>query len=203
MPDTANRWNERYGESEVEWFFGKEPSILGRLTVSAWKQAHGDSPARAIDLGCGEGRDSVFFAAQGWAVDAVDLSQAGIDKARRLAAEHGVALESAWSGDLREADLSRGYDVIFAHNSLSGLGDECLPMLAKMRAATPAGSINAIRVFTNESPRDSDRDMYLFGIRELMYEYRGWRVLYYGEDLLWHPPSERLRSFADIIALRT
>lgn len=202
MDDSANRWDARYGASETEWFFGKEPSILGRLTVSMWKQTYGERAAKAIDLGCGEGRDSVFFAQQGWTVDAVDASAAGIEKARRLAAESGVSLRSVTCGDIREADLTAGYDLFFAHNSLSGLGDECLDMVGKMRANAPAGGMNAIRVFTNVAPRPEGDGMYLFAPGELKRVYDGWRVLYYGEDLLWHPQTEKHRSFADIIAVR-
>jgi tellurite methyltransferase len=201
MTDTAGKWNERYGESDTEWFAGKEPSILGRLTVSSWNQAKGDGPVRVIDLGCGEGRDAVHFARQGWAVSAVDVASNGVRKTQILAAEAGVALESIWCGDLRDTDISAGYDILFAHNSLSGLADDCLPTLARIRAATPIGGMNAIRVFTNVAPRTSD-GMYFFEANELKFEYRDWRVLYYGEDLLFHPPSQGHRSFADIIALR-
>lgn len=200
MADRAEKWDERYGASASEWFFGKEPSILGRLTVSSWRQEKGEEKARVIDLGCGEGRDSVWFARQGWSVTAVDLSAAGVRKTERLAAEAGVTLESIWRGDLRDADLS-GFDLLFAHNSLSGLDDDCLPTLARIRAATPVGGMNAVRVFTNVAPRPSD-GMFFFESNELKFEYREWRILYYGEDLLWHPPSQGHRSFADIIALR-
>ena len=43
-----------------------------------------------LDLGCGEGRDSVFFAERGAVVFGVDLSEAGLAKARRLARARGV-----------------------------------------------------------------------------------------------------------------
>src|SRR5690242_12417934 len=133
MSDMAGKWNERYGRSDTEWFAGKDPSILGRLTVASWRQERGDAPARVIDLGCGEGRDAVHFARQGWQVSAVDAASAGVRKAERLAEEAGVTLARVWRGDLREASLA-GYDLFFAHNSLSGLGEECLPTLARIRA---------------------------------------------------------------------
>lgn len=43
-------------------------------------------PGRAHELGCGEGRQAVWLATQGWRVSAVDFSPVAIDRARRLAA---------------------------------------------------------------------------------------------------------------------
>jgi SAM-dependent methyltransferase len=80
--DAAARWNERY--AATEYVFGIEPN---RFVADAV----GDlSPGRALDLGCGEGRNAVWLAARGWEVTGVDLSSVAIDKARRLAADAGV-----------------------------------------------------------------------------------------------------------------
>lgn len=45
---------------------------------------------RVLDLGCGEGRDSVFLARRGFDVTGVDVSRAALDKARARAAAEGV-----------------------------------------------------------------------------------------------------------------
>jgi SAM-dependent methyltransferase len=44
-----------------------------------------------IDLGCGSGANSVFLAAHGFEVTAVDFSRAGLRKAHRRAVQAGVA----------------------------------------------------------------------------------------------------------------
>jgi len=49
--------------------------------------------ARVVDLGCGEGRDSVFLAEQGHEVVGVDLSLEGLKKAQHLAERRGVECE--------------------------------------------------------------------------------------------------------------
>jgi SAM-dependent methyltransferase len=43
----------------------------------------------------GEGRNSVFLAGRGLVVDAFDIAELGVAKARRLAADHGVAVNYA------------------------------------------------------------------------------------------------------------
>jgi SAM-dependent methyltransferase len=78
----AERWDERYAAREYVWEVTPNQSVeryLASLT-----------PGRAIDLAAGEGRNAVWLARHGWQVTAVDFSPVGLDKARRLAIEHGV-----------------------------------------------------------------------------------------------------------------
>lgn len=44
----------------------------------------------ALDLGCGEGRHSLFLAQKGYTVDAVDISEKGLEKLGILAKEYNV-----------------------------------------------------------------------------------------------------------------
>jgi len=50
-------------------------------------------PCRAIDLGCGAGRNAVFLAQHGFDVTGVDFASAGIAKARQKAEAAGVRVE--------------------------------------------------------------------------------------------------------------
>ena len=194
-------WEERYGADPENWFFGKDPSALARLTLSYWRMVRGEETARVLDLGCGEGRDAVFFAQQGFEVTAVDIAPAGLAKTQRLAREQGVGLARVECCDIRDFDLAQGYDLVFAANSLSALGEECLPTLRRLRQATLDGGLNVVRVRTAEAAPDEEAvRLYRFDRNELKLEYRGWRLLYYGEDLLWVRHMERLASFADVIA---
>ncbi len=47
-------------------------------------------PCRAIDLGCGTGRNGIYLAQQGFEVTGVDFSETAIEKARLRAEEAGV-----------------------------------------------------------------------------------------------------------------
>jgi len=49
------------------------------------------TPARALDLGCGEGADAMWLAEHGWQVTAVDISQTALDRAAADAAARNVA----------------------------------------------------------------------------------------------------------------
>jgi len=77
-------WNQRYGESELVW--GSDPN---RFVAEAFGEV---APAgQALDLACGEGRNTIWLAEKGWTATGVDFSQVAIERARRLAAHRGVA----------------------------------------------------------------------------------------------------------------
>jgi SAM-dependent methyltransferase len=79
-------WDRRYAGSELLWT--GEPN---RFLVS---EAAGLRPGRALDLACGEGRNAVWLARQGWQVTGVDFSAVALEKARRLA--EASAVEAEW-----------------------------------------------------------------------------------------------------------
>jgi SAM-dependent methyltransferase len=79
-------WDERYsGES---YAYGTEPN--GFLVAESARLPAG----RVLCLGEGEGRNAVWLASRGYEVTAVDASAVGMRKARRLAAERGVKIET-------------------------------------------------------------------------------------------------------------
>ena len=81
----AEGWNRRYAASDLVW--SAEPN---QFLV---QETAGLAPGRALDLGAGEGRNAVWLARQGWQVTAVDFSEVGLEKARRIAERAGVGIE--------------------------------------------------------------------------------------------------------------
>jgi SAM-dependent methyltransferase len=51
------------------------------------------APGTALDLACGEGRNAVWLAGQGWRATGVDFSTAGLAKAQTMAERAGVEAE--------------------------------------------------------------------------------------------------------------
>lgn len=79
-------WNERYSEADLVW--GAEPNCFVAQVLGA-REARG----RALDLGCGEGRNAIWLAKRGWAVVGVDYSEVAIERARKLAAGGGAQVD--------------------------------------------------------------------------------------------------------------
>lgn len=102
-----NRWNERYAGEE--FLFGTAPNAF-LAAQRARLPAHG----RALAVADGEGRNGVWLAEQGLDVLAVDASDVGLAKSRRLAAARGVTL--AWElADLATWEFGHErFDVIAA-----------------------------------------------------------------------------------------
>jgi SAM-dependent methyltransferase len=83
--DPAGTWNSRF--AEAGYLFGTAPNEWLRENAGVWKA--GD---RLLCVADGEGRNSVWLAGLGLMVDAFDISDVGVEKARRLATEQGVSV---------------------------------------------------------------------------------------------------------------
>jgi len=103
-------WDERY--ADPDFAYGTEPNDF--LVEQAGLLPQGP----ILCLAEGEGRNAVWLAQQGHAVTGVDASAVGLDKARRLAAERGVQIETVCS-DLAHFHIEpgawAGIVSIFAH----------------------------------------------------------------------------------------
>ncbi len=85
MSDADRRkWDERYRAGA----YAERPNASALLAEWLPQLPRG----RALDLGCGAGRNSACLAEHGYAVDGVDISEAGLERARGAAAGHGVAV---------------------------------------------------------------------------------------------------------------
>ncbi len=100
-------WDQRYAEDE--YVYGTLPNDF---LVNAAKELKPDS--RILCLAEGEGRNAVFLAEQGHHVTAVDASSVGLEKARKLAQQRGVTIETVVT-DLAEFCITpESWDAIIA-----------------------------------------------------------------------------------------
>jgi SAM-dependent methyltransferase len=81
------------------------------------------SPGRALDLGCGTGRDAVYLAGLGWTVTAVDGVPQALDAARARARDAHVDVR--WVlGDvtrLSTPEVGDGYNLLMDRGCFHGL----------------------------------------------------------------------------------
>jgi SAM-dependent methyltransferase len=95
------------------------------------------APGRALDLGCGTGRNCVLLAQRGWSVVGVDMVPAALARARRRAAAAGV------SPTLVEGDVTR-LDELDLGPSFSLLVDAgCLHTLPAARRDAYVAGVSA------------------------------------------------------------
>ena len=95
----AQAWDERYAAAR-QWSVTPNTFVAERLADL--------SPARAVDLACGEGRNAIWLAARGWQVTAIDFSSVAIERGRASAGDlPGLTwvVGDALSAPLPESDL--------------------------------------------------------------------------------------------------
>jgi tellurite methyltransferase len=151
--------------------------------------------ARVLDLGCGEGRNSLFLASLGHSVLAIDHSDAGITKLRALAERSGVALE-ARVGDVAAVELVEDFDCVLAHGVLYYLDNPVWrQLLTRAKERTRPGGFHVFTVFIYNADYPVTDEIEAahykssFAPRELQAFYRDWRELRFDQYVKWdsHP----------------
>ena len=113
MNNDQLRWDERY--SGEEYLLGRNPSpFLAGQIDTLLRLCPG---LQALDIACGEGRNSIFLARQGFTVTGLDISPVGLGKARRWMKQEGLNI------DFRRVDMETNrfggkYDLIINFNFL-------------------------------------------------------------------------------------
>jgi 2-polyprenyl-3-methyl-5-hydroxy-6-metoxy-1,4-benzoquinol methylase len=104
MKTDQKRWDKKFGQKEFA--LGKEPNPFLKKNIRLLPKG------KALDIAAGEGRNAIFLAQQGFEVDAVDISEKGLKKARRFAREKGVKINT-FLIDLDKYAIGREqYDLI-------------------------------------------------------------------------------------------
>lgn len=87
MPTPADFWDEKFAGPDLK--YGDRPNAF--LVDQVWRLTPGD---RVLVPGDGEGRNGVWLAGQGFAVETVDASPVAVQKATALALRKGVSLRT-------------------------------------------------------------------------------------------------------------
>lgn len=170
----AEKWDRRYARDR--YVYGVEPVAFLENQIS--RLGHG----RALCLAAGEGRNAVYLAQQGFDVVAVDISAKGLEKARRLAQEQGVDLQTDVA-DLNAYDMGQDqYDLItdfYYHDPT---------IFPKVMAALKPGGLFILQHFSIDQPatnRFGPRNpALLVKPNELLERFAQYRIRYYEDTVV-------------------
>lgn len=170
MPRGKAHWDRRFRDGS----YSRDPEPPVEL------ERHIESlpGGRALDVATGTGRLSVFLAAAGYDVDALDLSRVGLEIARERAADRDLAVNWVQADATTFHFPEETYDLVTVRSFRS------LDRLADLEAAlTPGGVLfyqDHLRTAepTDSGPRD-DRDR--LAPNELLRACLGLTVLRYAE----------------------
>ena len=177
-------YDEKYAGREFYW--GKTPSAMCDRVIEIMRPGLGHRP-KLLDLGCGEGRNAVYFARHGFEVAGLDLSPAGLDKTERYAQEAGVHVETIHA-DIVSYELQETYDIIFSTGALHYLPPPARSQrFENYKDCTSLDGINALSVFVEKPfiPKapDSEETAHPYKSGELMSYYWDWEIVYCVEEI--------------------
>jgi tellurite methyltransferase len=173
-----DNYNRIYTERETA-FCGGEPE---KTVVDILKYK---SSGTALELGAGEGRNSLFLAENGFDVTAQDLSQVGIEKLRKSAEEKGLDVHTE-IGDMQSFPIDKDYDVLISTNVLHHLPkQDALNLIKRMQLNTKLGGLNTIVTFTDKGDfysSNPNTKKFFPKEGELKDLYSEWDILEYAEE---------------------
>ena len=84
----SNIWDKIYSDDSA--FFGEDPSDFARKCYSYFNEYGVKS---ILELGCGQGRDTIFFASNGFDVNAIDASKVAIENINQKIRQKNISLD--------------------------------------------------------------------------------------------------------------
>lgn len=134
---SAKEWDERYRGEDLVWSGAPNRWVAEETSTLA--------PARTLDLACGEGRNSIFLAQQGWDVTGVDFSGEAIAKSRRLALAQQPPVTIDWQrADATGFDEPSGYELAMLVYLQLPAPQRCAAIRAAWRSLRPGGVLLVI-----------------------------------------------------------
>ncbi|OFZ82917.1 MAG: hypothetical protein A2583_16715, partial [Bdellovibrionales bacterium RIFOXYD1_FULL_53_11] len=185
-PKGANAYQVVTGDDQEEdrgqWdaLFNTQTYVFGRDPAQFLKEVVARLPlGRALDIAMSEGRNAVYLAKKGFRVDGVDYSEVALRKAKRLARENHVSVNTI------NADLSTytirpdHYKVIVNINYLQR------SLMAQIKKGLKKGGMVVFESWTVEQLKNGSgqrvRRDYLLEKGELKEQFKDFEVLVYRE----------------------
>nr|WP_318381644.1 tellurite resistance methyltransferase TehB [uncultured Enterobacter sp.] len=143
------------------------------------------APGKALDLGCGNGRNSVYLAAKGFEVTAWDKNPASISNLERIKTAEGLDNLTIAVKDLNALRFDGEYDFIFSTVVMMFLEAQTIPgLIANMQRCTQPGGYNLIVAAMDTADFPCTVGFpFAFKEGELSGYYAGWESVKYNEDV--------------------
>jgi tellurite methyltransferase len=175
-------YDEKYRSEGYYW--GKRPSAMCYKVLSLMPP---DRPLKLLDIGCGEGRNAVFFARNGYQVTGFDLSPVGVEKTKEVAEDIGVSVE-AFVADLLEFRLKEAYDILFSTGTLHYIPQPLrAEILDNYKQFTNPNGVHVFSVFVRKpfiaKAPDAEPTAHKWISGELLTHYHDWKIEFCTEEI--------------------
>lgn len=170
MSDQADYFHEKYGMTKTH------SAVVDAVQTVA--------PCKAIDLGCGQGRNALYLSLKGFVVTASDYNPSGMGTVETIAQAEGLQVRTQVY-DMNQAQLDENYDFMVATVVFMFLQANRVPdIIADMQAKTNPGGYNLIvsAMDTADYPCHMPFS-FTFKENELRNYYDGWEFIEYKEEV--------------------
>lgn len=141
------------------------------------------SPGKALDLGCGQGRNALFLAQHGFEVTAVDQNELALEVLQSIVEQEDLEM-TVGLYDINSANLKQSYDLIVSTVVLMFLQADRIPAIIRnMQDQTNPGGYNLIvcAMDTEDYPCQVPFS-FTFKEGELADYYKDWELVKYNEN---------------------
>ena len=157
--------------------FNTKPNALLVAAVS------GRRPGRALDVGMGQGRNAVFLAVEGWNVTGFDISDVGLEVAKKNAARVGVKINAVLKSRENFDFGTAQWDLIVITYEIIPL--ETMSYGTRLRNSLRAGGLIVIETTASDAGQPLTRSVDVDPAR-LLRALDGFRILHF-EDTVAMP----------------
>lgn len=158
------------------YYWGTEPAELCKELVSLVPPS---KDIKVLDIGCGEGKDAVWLAKQGYSVTAFDITSNGVRKAKEMAKEQGVDI-NVFVADVNNFEINEKFDIIYSTGTIQYLEDDKIDgFFKKVKDMTNVNGVNWFNVFVDKPfiplPPDWDETEKMWPTAKLFTYYPEWK----------------------------
>lgn len=172
MNRDANWW-EQFWKAHTQGYGSPRATLLG-YAEEFLKNHPG---ASAVDIASGDGRYALPLAKMGFAVDAIEFAQSGVDLINQRAKEAGVTVNAMQGDFINDYADQKQYDVVFCSGLLEEINSQYHKgAIERFMSWTKPGGLNIIKycVWIKDRGELVER-----GIGKKMYEEAGWTIVFY------------------------
>ncbi|UDW84462.1 SAM-dependent methyltransferase TehB [Pasteurella canis] len=142
------------------------------------------SPCKVLDLGCGQGRNSLFLSLLGYNVTSWDHNENSIKFLTDTAEKENLPIQTALY-DINSANIQENYDFILSTVVFMFLNRDRIPQIIEnMQSHTNIGGYNLIvaAMSTDDVPCPIPFS-FTFKAGELKQYYQDWELIKYNEEM--------------------
>lgn len=162
---------------KAEYFWGVEPSDM---CLRVLKLLPPTRPLKLLDIGCGEGKDAVFFARCGYEVSAFDISASGLEKTKRLAEKAQVQVKT-FRANIWDYRLEEDYDILYSSGVFHYIKPELrADIMENYKSHVTPNGLVAFQVFVEKPfiapPPEQEEHSYFWQSGRLFTAFHDWQI---------------------------